>query len=177
MAICVERVIRVVAGSFILISVALEYFVNKWCLLFAAFVGLNLFQFGFSDFCPMKDILLAFGVSSYCGLQADIPILKVDATALEKLFNKMNVARWIRVFAGSFVCISVVLTYLVSEWAVLLALFVGANLFQFGFTNQCPMATILRYLGVGDQEKVPNFTDVSPVEPAEKGKVLTTEMV
>ena len=54
----VERYIRVIAGLFILVSLTLgveqsPLFVSPWFLAFTAFVGLNLFQFGFSNMCPM----------------------------------------------------------------------------------------------------------------------------
>ncbi len=59
--------IHVMAGLFILLSLALgvevsPMFHSKYWLLFTAFVGLNLFQFGFSKFCPMGMILKALGV-------------------------------------------------------------------------------------------------------------------
>jgi hypothetical protein len=43
--------------------------VNKWFLAFTAFVGLNLFQFGFTNFCPMGTILRKLGVKdgNACG--------------------------------------------------------------------------------------------------------------
>ncbi|MCO5108913.1 MAG: DUF2892 domain-containing protein [Burkholderiaceae bacterium] len=63
----VERLIRIFAGSFILISLALgiegsPLFVSKWFLALTAFVGLNLFQFGFSNLCPLGMILKKLGV-------------------------------------------------------------------------------------------------------------------
>ncbi len=63
----VERYIRVVAGLFVFLSVALgapgsPLFVNQWFLAFTAFVGLNLFQFGFTNFCPLAIILRKLGV-------------------------------------------------------------------------------------------------------------------
>ncbi|MFM2035918.1 MAG: hypothetical protein RL459_1183 [Pseudomonadota bacterium] len=63
----IERYIRIFAGLFILVSLALgvegsPLFVSKWALAFTAFVGLNLFQFGFSNFCPMGLILKKLGV-------------------------------------------------------------------------------------------------------------------
>ena len=65
----VERYIRVIAGLFIMLSLALgvegsPLFVNKWFLAFTAFVGLNLFQFGLTNFCPMGIILRKLGVRS-----------------------------------------------------------------------------------------------------------------
>jgi hypothetical protein len=63
----VERYIRIFAGLFILISLALgvegsPVFVSRWFLAFTAFVGLNLFQFGFTNFCPLGLILKKLGV-------------------------------------------------------------------------------------------------------------------
>ena len=63
----VERYIRIIAGSFILLSLALgvqasPLFVSPWALAFTAFVGANLFQFGFSNWCPMAVILKKLGV-------------------------------------------------------------------------------------------------------------------
>ncbi len=59
--------IHAIAGFFILLSLALgvdasPIFHSKYWLVFTAFVGLNLFQFGFSKFCPMGHILKALGV-------------------------------------------------------------------------------------------------------------------
>ena len=63
----VERYIRIFAGSFILLSLALgieasPLFVSKWFLAFTAFVGANLLQFGFTDVCPLGWILKKLGV-------------------------------------------------------------------------------------------------------------------
>lgn len=63
----IERLIRIFAGSFILISLALgveasPLFVSPWALAFTAFVGLNLFQFGFTNVCPLGMILKKLGV-------------------------------------------------------------------------------------------------------------------
>jgi predicted CDP-diglyceride synthetase/phosphatidate cytidylyltransferase len=58
----IERWIRIIAGSFILISLALAHWVSPWWLLFTAFVGLNLLQSGFTCWCLMEDILRKLGV-------------------------------------------------------------------------------------------------------------------
>jgi len=65
----IERYIRIIAGSFIMLSLALgvegsPLFVSKWFLAFTAFVGFNLFQFGFTRFCPLCTILAKLGVPS-----------------------------------------------------------------------------------------------------------------
>jgi len=65
----VDRLIRIFAGAFVLISLALgveasPLFVNQNFLWFTAFVGANLFQSGFSCFCPLEIILKKLGVRS-----------------------------------------------------------------------------------------------------------------
>ena len=67
----------------------------------------------------------------------------------------MTVDRFIRMFAGAFVMISLALgleasPVFVSQWFLAFTAFVGFNLFQSSFTILCPLATILRKLGVSD---------------------------
>jgi Inner membrane protein YgaP-like, transmembrane domain len=62
----VERYLRLIAGAFVMLSVALGYFVHPAFFLFTAFVGLNLFQSGFTDWCPMMAFLKKLGVRSVC---------------------------------------------------------------------------------------------------------------
>lgn len=52
-----ENRIRILAGTFVLTSLALGYYVNQWWLLLAAFVGVNLIQSAFTGFCPAEMIL------------------------------------------------------------------------------------------------------------------------
>ncbi|MES2373852.1 MAG: DUF2892 domain-containing protein [Bacteroidota bacterium] len=52
-----ERIIRAVAGTFVLASMALAYFVNLHWLWLGVFVGINLLQSAFSKFCPLEKIL------------------------------------------------------------------------------------------------------------------------
>jgi len=58
----VERGLRLTAGTFILISLGLGHWVNPYWYLFTAFVGLNLFQSGFTNWCPMMTFLRKLGV-------------------------------------------------------------------------------------------------------------------
>ncbi len=58
----VNRWLRLIAGAFVLASLALGYFVNPRWLLFTAFVGLNLLQSAFTNWCPMMTILRKLGV-------------------------------------------------------------------------------------------------------------------
>jgi hypothetical protein len=59
---CLERWIRLTAGTFVLASLALGWFVSPYFLLFTAFVGANLFQSALTRWCLMEDILKAAGV-------------------------------------------------------------------------------------------------------------------
>ncbi len=60
----INRYLRLIAGFFVMLSVALGWFVDPRWYLFTAFVGLNLFQSAFSDWCPMISILKKLGVKS-----------------------------------------------------------------------------------------------------------------
>ncbi len=60
----------------------------------------------------------------------------------------MNTEKWIRVIAGSFTLISVILAVCVSKWWLLWAAFVGVNLIQSSFTGWCLAEKILKKLGV-----------------------------
>lgn len=57
-----ERIIRLVAGTFILLSLALGYYVSEYWFLFTAFVGVNLFQSSLTRWCLLEDILKKCGV-------------------------------------------------------------------------------------------------------------------
>ncbi len=54
--------LRTIAGTFVLLSVALGWFVHPAFFLFTAFVGANLLQSAFTKTCPMMGILRRFGV-------------------------------------------------------------------------------------------------------------------
>lgn len=65
------RIVRIVAGSFLLLSLALgvpgsPLFISQWWLAFTAFVGVNLLQSGFTKWCLMEQILRKLGVQSGC---------------------------------------------------------------------------------------------------------------
>ena len=62
-----ENLVRIFAGAFVLASLALGVFVNLNFLWFTAFVGANLFQSGFTGFCPLEKMLKRCGV---CGVSA-----------------------------------------------------------------------------------------------------------
>jgi len=54
-----EQKIRLIAGTFILVSLALGWWVSPWWFLFTAFVGVNLIQSSFTRWCLMEDIVCA----------------------------------------------------------------------------------------------------------------------
>ena len=58
----VERWIRLIAGIFVLASLALAHWVNPNWLWFTAFVGANLFQSALTRWCLMEKILIKLGV-------------------------------------------------------------------------------------------------------------------
>ncbi|WP_283744124.1 DUF2892 domain-containing protein [Sideroxydans sp. CL21] len=66
-----ERIVCIVAGTFVMLSLALgvqssPIFVSNYFLLFSAFVGFNLFQSGITRFCPLDSILARLGVKKVC---------------------------------------------------------------------------------------------------------------
>jgi hypothetical protein len=61
----VERIVRIVAGTFVLISLLLAHYHSQSWLWFTGFVGLNLFQSGFTQFCPMFAILENMGAPRF----------------------------------------------------------------------------------------------------------------
>jgi hypothetical protein len=63
----IDRLIRIFAGTFILLSLALglevsPIFISKWWLAFTAFVGVNLLLYGFTNFCPLGWMLKKAGL-------------------------------------------------------------------------------------------------------------------
>jgi len=65
------KLVRVFAGLLILLSLVLgvpesPLFVSKYWLLFTAFIGLNLFQSGLTNWCLMENIFRKLGVKSEC---------------------------------------------------------------------------------------------------------------
>jgi len=57
-----DHKIRLIAGTFILASLALGWWVSPWWLLFTAFVGINLMQSAITRWCLMEDILKWTGI-------------------------------------------------------------------------------------------------------------------
>lgn len=66
----------------------------------------------------------------------------------------MEINRIVRGVAGLVVILSLILAVYVSNWWLLLTLFVGINLLQSAFTNTCPLMWILRKMGVKEYNAV-----------------------
>lgn len=69
-----EQIVRIVAGSFVLLSLLLgvpesPLFVSKYWLWFTAFVGANLLQSGFTKLCPLEMMLVKWGIGSGHGCE------------------------------------------------------------------------------------------------------------
>lgn len=58
----INRYLRLIAGAFVMASVALGYYVHPGWFLFTGFVGLNLFQSAFTNWCPMITFLKKLGL-------------------------------------------------------------------------------------------------------------------
>ena len=62
----VDRYLRLIAGLFVVVSVALGHWVHPYWYLLTAFVGLNLFQSAFTNWCPSVWLLKKFNVQCDC---------------------------------------------------------------------------------------------------------------
>ena len=61
--------LRLVAGSFILLSLLMGHYVHEYWFLFTAFIGLNLLQSAFTHWCPMMWLLKKIGLKEECTKQ------------------------------------------------------------------------------------------------------------
>jgi hypothetical protein len=67
----IERCLRGIGGFFVLLSVLLAHYHSKYWLFFTGFVGLNLLQSAFTNWCPMITILKKLGVKSQSQLEKE----------------------------------------------------------------------------------------------------------
>ena len=58
----VERAVRLLAGVMVLLSIALTYYVSHYWMWLTVFVGLNLLQSAFTNWCPAMSILRSMGL-------------------------------------------------------------------------------------------------------------------
>ena len=76
--------IHTIAGTFIVVSLSLGIWVHPYWFFFTAFVGLNLFQYGITKFCPMGIILRKIGVPETRGLRLVEPTPRRENAAHRK---------------------------------------------------------------------------------------------
>jgi hypothetical protein len=77
----IERWLRLIAGTFILASLALAHWVSPYWYLFTAFIGLNLLQSGFTNWCPMMAFLRRLGVQAVC--QSEPQAIKMGSAGVK----------------------------------------------------------------------------------------------
>lgn len=63
----IDRMLRLIAGVFIILSLALSQLHSVYWLYFTGFVGLNLVQSFFTNWCPMMSLLKLSGLKDNCG--------------------------------------------------------------------------------------------------------------
>ena len=66
----VDRALRLLAGFFVMLSVGLAHWVSPWWLLFTVFVGANLFQSAFTNWCPAMAIFRWMGLPETCEVKS-----------------------------------------------------------------------------------------------------------
>ncbi len=67
----IERYLRGIAGFFILLSLCLAYYHSRYWLIFTAFIGVNLLQSCFTNWCLMMSILKRLGINSKGGKSSE----------------------------------------------------------------------------------------------------------
>lgn len=82
------------------------------------------------------------------GRAANAAVVRLDVCVLWNVEMMMNVDTLVFRFAGSMILLSLLLSYLHSPHWLWLAAFVGANMLQASFTGFCPLARVLKMLGV-----------------------------
>lgn len=68
-----HMIIRRIAGTFVLASLLLAHYHSPYWLWFTAFVGFNLLQSSFTDFCPLEIVLRKLGVGGDAASSQDKP--------------------------------------------------------------------------------------------------------
>lgn len=68
----IDRFLRMIASTFVLFSLAMGHWVNPYWYLFTAFIGMNLLQSAFTNWCPMMSLLKLMGAKA-CVHETDPP--------------------------------------------------------------------------------------------------------
>ncbi|MBS98618.1 MAG: DUF2892 domain-containing protein [Oceanospirillaceae bacterium] len=123
--------LRLMAGSVILISMAIGHYVHPWGYYLTAFVGLNLLQSAFTNWCPAMTLFRLAG-------------LKEQTCA-----TGMSIHQGVHMITGSLVLLTLALVFLahLPQQLLVVTAIIGASLLQSAFTGWCPAMTIARLLG------------------------------
>ena len=131
----VNAALRLMAGTVVLISLALGTYINPAWFYLTGFVGLNLLQSAFTGWCPAITIFKKLG-------------LKQESCNV----NGMSVNQGIHIMAGSIILGTViaVLFFNINMLLLIVTAIVGASLLQSAFSGWCPGMNIVRLLGFKD---------------------------
>ncbi|WP_028470728.1 YgaP family membrane protein [Neptunomonas japonica] len=131
----VSAALRLMAGTVVLISLALGSYINPNWFYLTGFVGLNLLQSAFTGWCPAITIFKKLGLQQEsCNVAG------------------MNVNQGIHIMAGSIILGTViaVLFFSINTLLLVVTAIVGASLLQSAFSGWCPGMSIVRLLGFKD---------------------------
>ncbi|WP_293267793.1 DUF2892 domain-containing protein [Neptunomonas sp.] len=131
----VSAALRLMAGTVVLISLALGTYINPNWYYLTGFVGLNLLQSAFTGWCPAITIFKKLG-------------LKQESCNVAG----MNVNQGLHIMAGTIILVTVIAVLFFNITLMLLAVtaVVGASLLQSAFSGWCPSMSIVRFVGFKD---------------------------
>lgn len=123
--------LRLLAGSVILISLALGTYLNPVWYYLTGFVGLNLLQSAFTQWCPAMTIFRMFKLKE------------------QTCITGMSIHQGVHMIAGSLVLgtVAAYLIFAAPQWVLYITAILGASLLQSAFTGWCPAFTIASLLG------------------------------
>lgn len=135
----INAALRLMAGVVILFSLAMGTYINANWYFLTGFVGLNLFQSGFTQWCPAVFFFQKMG-------------LKAESCSMDG----MSVNQGLHIIAGAIVLLTVAPVLFLSADIMLLVVtaVVGASLAQSAFTGWCPAMMIAKMLGFKKTEVV-----------------------
>ncbi|WP_432473932.1 YgaP family membrane protein [Amphritea sp. HPY] len=127
----VNAALRLMAGSVILLSLALGTYVNPAWYYLTGFVGLNLLQSGFTKWCPAVSVFRMLKLSE------------------KSCVTGMSVHQGVHIIAGTMVLATVAAYLFLSapQWILYLTAAFGLSLLQSAFSGWCPAFTIASLLG------------------------------
>lgn len=123
--------LRLMAGSVILISLLIGHYVHPWGYYLTAFVGLNLLQSAFTNWCPAMTVFRKLGLRE------------------ERCAQGMSIHQGVHLIAGAMVLVTLALVFLAQLPQALLLVtgVIGLSLLQSAFTGWCPAFWLARLLG------------------------------